>query len=245
MSSEALNSKITLEMVVKNAFSKFKDLLAGTMSTKEKLEAVTEKMREEVQQLRVQARQIGAQMRALADPETAEKEPLEAMRERRAKLVKLAGQNLDNPEMLGQIQVEIKALEGTLAVNEKTYAILQQNYGLSTKTYKEALANLEMLETQAPAVLAAMEAQDNALRMRDSMMTGSDTDVLGIMNQLNTELAQKSAELRTDREIDADLDASKPGSINDALADMDAKSIDAALMAEFRAAAAAENEPAA
>jgi hypothetical protein len=235
--STVLDSKVTAGMFVSNLFSKFQGILAGTMSTEDKLAAITKKKAEEVQQLRVQAREAGALMRALADPDTKELEPLEARKARKAKLIQLGGQNIGNDAKLGQIAQEVKALDAQIASDESTYAMNKETYDLAMQNYQKALADYETLKNNGPAIINSMKAYEQAVKQRDSLKNPSSTDVSGIMDQLTGELQHKQAQLRSDKAIDNDLDASHPSTIDSELAAMDAKSIDADIMAQFQAAA--------
>lgn len=233
---KALDSKITLSMFLKGMQGKFQKLLASTMTPEEKLAAIVVEMERDVQEKRVLARQIGAQMRALKDPDTKGLEPFEAAEARRAKLVKLGGQNLGNAEKLGQIQHEVKALDAMIASHQGTYGTLKESYELAMANYKTAFAALESTRTNGPAILRAIRAHQDALAMRDKAQDQEAVDA-SFMDDLTAELSQTQAELRSDKAIDADLNASVDGSLDAELAKMDAATVDEKLMAEFQAAA--------
>lgn len=234
---KALDQKITVPMFLKGLQGKFQKLLASTMTPEEKLASIVAEMEKDVQEKRVLARQIGAQMRALKDPDTKDFEPLEAAEARRVKLVKLGGQNLENAERLGQIQHEIKALDAMIASQGATYQTLSESYALAMANYKTALAALESTRTNGPAILKALKAHQDALAMRDKAKDQTAVDA-SFMDDLTAELTQTQAELRSDKAIEDDLDASVDGSLDAELAKMDAATVDDDLMAEFQAAAA-------
>jgi hypothetical protein len=236
--SKALDDRVDFGMWVKGMAKTFQGILARTLSDEAKLELIIKAMTDDVQEKRVLARQIGSQMRAMADPDTADLEPLEASQARRAKLVKLGGTNLGNDEMLGQIQQEIKGLDALIASQQGTYDTLAQSYALAMTNYKQALAALESARANGPAMLLAIKAHHEALEQRDKVRSQEEVDA-SFLSDLAGELQGAQAELRSDEAIDADLDATRPGSIDAALAAMDAKTVDESLMAEFEAAAAA------
>lgn len=236
MPSNAMDSRITVTMFLQSMQGRFQKLLAGTLTPQEKLAAIVRELETETQQKRVLAREIGAQMRALADPDTRELEPLEASRLRRTKLVALGGQNLGNAEMLGQIQQEIKSLESVIGSQQATYDTLKESYDLAMANYKTALQALDNARINGPAILNAIKAHEQALQLRDKTKKQGAPDVT-FMSELTAELDQTRAELRSDKEIEDDVDATKAGSLDAALAAMDAGHVDDSLMAEFQAAA--------
>lgn len=233
---KALDSKISLPMFLQGMGKRFQTIMARALSPEEKLAAIIAEMEKDVQEKRVLARQIGAQMRALKDTDTKDLEPLEAVEARRAKLVKLGGQNLDKPEMLGQIQQEIKSLDAMIASQQGTYDALKESYDLASANYKTALAALESTRTSGPAILKAIRAHQDALAMRDKAHDQTAVDA-SFMSDLTDELTATQAELRSDKAIEDDLDATKSGSLDAKLAEMDAGTVDDDLMAEFQAAA--------
>lgn len=236
--SKAMDNRITVGMWVQGMSKRFQGILAGTLSPEEKLALIVKEMEKDVQEKRVLARQIAAQMRAIKDPDTKELEPLEAAEARRTKLVKLGGANLDKPEILGQVQQEIKGLEALITSQSATYQTLSESYDVAMANYKQTLAALDNARNNGPAMLAAIKAHEDALKMRDRARTQEEVDA-SFMSDLAVELQKTQAELRSDEAIDADLDATRPGSIDTALAAMDEQTVDADLMAEFEAAAAA------
>lgn len=233
---KALDSKISLLMFLQGMGKRFQTIMARALTPEEKLAAIIAEMEKDVQEKRVLARQIGAQMRALSDPDTTDLEPLEAAKARRAKLVKLGGQNLENAERLGQIQHEVKALDTMIASQEATYATLKESYDLASANYKTALAALDSTRSNGPAILKAIKAHQDALAMRDKAKNTDAVDA-SFMDDLTAELTNAQGELRSDKAIDDDLDATKSGSLDAELAKMDASNVDDSLMAEFQAAA--------
>lgn len=236
MTSSALDSKISFGMFLDGMKGRFQKFLASNLTPEEKLAAIVKELNADVQEKRVLARQIGAQMRALADPDTAELEPLEAAQARRAKLVKLGGQNLGNAEKLGQIQQEIRGLDALISSQTGTYDTLKESYGVAKANYQTAFAALESVRNNGPAVLKAIRAHQDALKIRDKAAGSKQVDA-SFMTELTAELNSAKAELRSDKSFEQDLDATRPGSLDAELAKLDAATVDDKLMAEFRVAA--------
>lgn len=241
MEISTLDKKVNFSMFFKAMGGRLQNLLASTLSPEEKLAQIQDVLEGQVQQKRKLAREIGAQMRAIADPETKDLEALEAMQARRAKLVKLGGTLVDKPEkaaQLGQISQEVKALDGQIKAQEATYDTLKESYELSKANYQQALSALETVRNNGQAMLKAIEAHKQALKMRDQAQSQDEVDT-SFLSELQGELSQVQAELRTDEEIDEDLDATSSFSVDSALSKMDAASVDNDLMAEFQAAKSA------
>lgn len=240
--SQAMDKKINFSMFFKAMGGRLQGLLASTLTPEEKLAQIVQALEKQVQEKRVLARQIGAQMRAIADPETTQLEPLEAMQARRAKLVALGGGLVNQPDkaaQLGQISQEIKSLDVQIASQTATYETLKESYDLAKANYSEALAALDTIRLNGPAMLKAIEVNKQAVAMRDAAKSGSGDKVdTSFLKDLEGELSQSQAELRSDGDIDKDLDASSSFNVDAALAKMDAASVDSNLMAEFQAAAA-------
>lgn len=235
---KALDSKVDFGMFFKAMGGRLKGLLASTLSPEEKLAQIQQVLEGQVQEKRQLAREIGAQMRAIADPETKDLEPLEALQARRAKLVKLGGTIVDQPDkaaQLGQISQEIKALDAQIKSQEVTYDTLKESYDLAKGNYQQALSALETIRNNGQAMLKAIEAHKQALKMRDKAQSQDEIDT-SFLGELQGELSQVQAELRTDEEIDNDLDATSAFSVDSALSKMDEASVDDDLMAEFKAA---------
>lgn len=238
---KALDEKINTGMFLEGLFKRFRVFLVAQLLTDEqKLAKIIEVMEKDVQKKRVLARQIGAQMRAIADPDTQELEPLEALKARREKLVQLGGKNVNDPAkaaQLGQLQQEIKAIDAQIASQQATYDMQSESNALAKKNYQEALNALETVKRNGPAMIKAIQAHKQALADKDKAADQEKIDT-SFLNDLTDELNASKAELRSDEAIDADLDATNPSSIDAELAKMDAETIDAGLMAEFQAAAA-------
>ena len=184
------------------------------------------------------AREIGAQMRAIADAETEALEPLEALLAQREKLVKLGGTLVGKPSkkaQLGQVTQEVKGLDARIASQQATFETLKESYDLAKANYQEAFAALETVRQNGPAILNAIRAHKEALAARDSARSQEAVDT-SFLNDLQAELSGVQAELRSDSQIDDDLDAANPNSIDAALAKLDEGEVDESLMAEFRAA---------
>ena len=236
-----MDKKINFSMFFKAMGGRLQGLLASALTPEEKLAQIIKELEKQVQEKRVLAREIGAQMRAIADPETKELEPLEAMQARRTKLVALGGQLVNQPDkaaQLGQISQEIKSLDAQIASQTATYQTLTESYNLAKGNYNEALTALETVRRNGPAMLKAIEVNKQAVAMRDAAKSGSGDKVdTSFLNELEGELSQAQAELRSDGDIDNDLDASSGFNVDVALTKMDAASVDSNLMAEFQAAA--------
>jgi len=84
-------------------------------------------------------------------------------------------------------------------------------------------------------MLKAIEAHKQALALRDEAQSQDKIDT-SFLNDLQNELSQVQAEIRTDDEIENDLDATSNFSVDSALSKMDEASVDNDLMAEFKAA---------
>ncbi|MFA6383279.1 MAG: hypothetical protein WCX17_02555 [Parcubacteria group bacterium] len=235
---ESLDKKIDFGMFMKAMMGRFKSILAGVLDPEEKLEQIIQVLEREVQGKRVLAREIGGQMRAIADPDTKELEPLEALKARRAKLVKLGGTMIDDvakATQLGQIQQEIKSIDALVASQQATYDTLAESYTLAKGNYQEAFSALETVRRNGPAMLKAIQAHKDALAQRDKARDEESIDT-SFLADLTAELSKTKAELRSDTEIERDLDASDTHVIDRALAEMDKATVDEGLMAEFRAA---------
>lgn len=237
---KALDQKVNFAMFLKSMGGRLQGLMASTMTPEEKLAGIIKNLEGEVQEKRVLARQIKAQKSAIADSDTKELEPLEACQVRRAKLVKLGGAMVKDPakaSQLGQLQQEIKALDAQIASHQATFDTLEESYNLAKSNYQQALNALETVRNNGSAMIKAIQAQKDALEMRDKAKKQGGTDV-SFMDDLTAELNSSRAELRSDDELDKDLDGTSDFNIDKALAEMDANTVDDGLMAEFQAAAA-------
>ena len=242
MAITAFDNKMNIRMFVETMGDRFKSFLASKMTPEEKLNKIIEAMEKDVQEKRVLARQIGAQMRAIADPDTVTAEPLEAMIAARKKRIVFGAGIMDNPKkkaQFGQVQQEIKSLDARIKSQQGTYDTLVESHALAKASYHEAFNALETIRLNGPAMIKAIQAQKNAVEMRDKAAGQKKIDT-SFLGELEAELNNSRAELREDKAIDDDLDAMNESSIDDALAKMDAESVDDSLMAEFRAAAAAK-----
>lgn len=238
-SIKSLDSKVNFKMFFEAMGGRLKQLLASTMTPEEKLAAIVKQLEVQVQEQRVLARQIGAQMRAIADSQTEALEPLEALKARRAKLVALGGTLVNQPSkkaQLGQVSQEVQALDAQIASQQATYDTLEQSYELAKGNYQKALAALETVRNNGPAMLKAIQAHKQALAMRDKAQSSEEVDT-SFLNELQGELAGVQAELHADQEIDDDLDAGSSFNVDSALAKMDEAAVSDSLMAEFQAAA--------
>ncbi len=237
--SKVLNEKVTIGGFLAAMGDRFQGLLATTMSPQEKLVQIGAGIDEQVQGFRVQVRQIGGAMRAIADPDTEALEPLEALKMRREKLVRLGGRLVKHPEknkvQLGQLQQEIKGLEAQITAQQATYDTLVESYEIAMANYRHALDAQKQVRENAPAMLKAIKAHKDAVAIRERTKSGKSIDV-SFMDELQGELRQVQAENRADADLERDLDATNSFNIDAALAAMDAEESDTELMAEFRAA---------
>lgn len=236
--SQALNSNIGVSSFVKAMLGRAKNVMASTLTDEEKLREIIDGAEKEVQEKRKLAREIGVQMRAIADPATEKLEPLEAIIEKRKKLVQLGSTMVDDPKkksQLGQISQEMNSLANQISAQQKTYDTLEESYKVATATYKEALAALETIRQNAPAMLNAIEANKQALEMRDRARNQNGVDT-SFLTKLEAELSNSQAEMHSDLEIENDLDGTNSFNIDAALEKLDAADTDEALMNEFRAA---------
>lgn len=235
----AIDKKMDLGMFFGAMKDRFKGVLASTMTPEEKLAQIVKRLEIDVQEKHERARKLGGQMRALKDPETKELEPLEKFAVQRAKLVAKGGELVGQPDkaaQLGQLSQEIKGLDALIGSKEMTYETLKQGYDLAKANYLQAFAALEKIRENGSAMLEAIAANKEALAMRDAAQNQETVDT-SFLDDLQAELTGVQAELRTDQAIDDDLDATKSFSIDATLAKMDAESVDAGIMDEFKAAA--------
>jgi len=256
MSAKSLDKRINLTDFLSSMRDRFQQILASTLTDEEKLDRILAAMENDVLKKRILARKIGAQMRALKDPETAQMESLEALETRRETLVRLGGKILSEKEFaekagktheaiklqaqLVQVSDEVKGLdEGLLGSQRATYEMLSESYAIAFENLKQSEAAWKAARDSAPAMLKAIEAHRQALEMRDEARTVSQKKAdTRFLKDLKVELGAARAELRSDKAIEADLDATKEPDVNDLLVqyDMVAK-VDSAIMAEFSAAA--------
>ena len=209
MSTQALDKRITFGMFLKSIGQKLQGIMAKSISAEEKLQLITEEMEKDVASKRATARSIRAKMVALADPDTKELEPLEKLRAKRAKLVTLGAEAVKNNDLVraNKIANEIKALESPLASLEATYSTLVSSYEIALENYKTSQASYEHVKNNGSTLLFAIKAHQEALQLRDNARSdsgkGSDTSFL---NDLERELSKASAELKSDKEIDREVE---------------------------------------
>ncbi|MDO8668860.1 MAG: hypothetical protein Q7K65_01025 [Candidatus Buchananbacteria bacterium] len=234
----ALDKKVNFTMFFKAMGGRLQKLLASGLKPEEKLEQIIHVLTVQVQEKRQLAREIGAQMRAIADPETKELEALEALQARRAKLVKLGGSLIGQPNnasQMGQLSQEINGIDAQIKAEETTLETLKESYELAKANYQQALSALETVKGNGNAMLKAIEAHKQALSLRDKAQNQDEVDT-SFMSELQGELSQVQAELRSDDDLEDDLDATNTFNVDAALARMDSASVDSSLMAEFQAA---------
>lgn len=252
MTSNAMNSRVSLGMIIEGWGNRFKNILAGSLTPEEKLSAIVEEMGRDVAEKRVLARQIRAKMSAIADPDTATLEPLEAAKARRQKLVDLGGkllaqsrdpQNVDRVTALQtqmkQVSIEVQSVTQLIDGQQATYDTLKESYDLAFATYQQALSAFEQARDNGPAILDAIRAHEDALKVRDQARAGAQKRAdASFLTDLQKELSGAQANLRADKELENDLDATNPHSVDAMLAADEATHVEDSLMAEFEAAAA-------
>ncbi len=225
MKVEALDKKMTFSMFVKGIGNKLKSIMAKTISPEEKLKLIENEMSQDVHSKRVTARTIRAKMVALADPDTAQLEPLERLRARREKLVALGAKVLKEQEEavaasnqgvvkektaeLKKITKEVKSLDPSLASLETTYETLKESYEVALENYKVALAAYDHVKNNGSTLLFAIKAHQEALQVKDNAKTGTTVDA-SFLDELEGELTKAQQELRSDNQLDKELDTDEP-----------------------------------
>ncbi len=234
-----LDERLTFEMILEGLNDKVLKFLGLSLSDKEKLDAIIKAMQRDVLDRRVFARKILHHMKAIQDPDTPELEPLEAAQQRRERLVKMGSENLGDSARVAQITQEIKAVDAVIASNQATFDTLGESYQLALSNYRIALAALEHTQENGAAMLLAIKAHREALALRDqSRQSGSAPDTT-FMDGLAQELKEASRALRSDDQLEADLDPENTFSISAELDQLEAQEADAKILAEIQAAAAA------
>lgn len=229
---DALNKKVSAKMFIETMAGRFKNILVGIMSDEEKMEKMIEAMAISVQEKRIFVRKINVQR-------NTNNETLANLKKQREKLIDLGGKNIDDSTRLGQIQQEIKMIDAETASQAETCKNISESYDIAYNNYREALKALETTKRNGMAMLNAIKAHKDALAMKDATRDQKEIDT-SFLNDLANELNSAKAELRSDEELDADLDSGTAFSIDAELAKMDAAEVDDALMAEFKAAAASK-----
>ncbi len=224
MSVEALDKRMTFGMFVKGIGKRIQSVLSRAVPAEEKLDLILGEMEKDVQEKRVTARSIRARMVAISDPETKELEPLERLRARRKKIVELGAKVLAEKEQmekdgdlagakkkaawLGQLTQEAKALGVSVSSMESTHETLQEAYNIALENYKVALGSYEHVKNNGKAMLEAIKAHQDALSIRDRAKP--EAVDASFLDDLTEELEKAQGELRSDKQIDKELDATNP-----------------------------------
>ena len=249
MGITALDARVNFKMFLQGIGQRIQGILAKSLSPEQKLSLILEEMCNDTQQKRLTARSIRTRMVSLSDPETKELEPLEQLKAKREKFVKLGSQVLKEKEVfeangkaeeaklkeaqLGQISQEIKTLDMPLRSMESTYETLKESYEVALQNYKTALAAYEHTKENGPTILLAIKAHQEALQTRDATRKPQKQIDASFLNDLAGELESAKGALRSDKEIDREMDATNP-SVNKLMVEQDRNSIDENILAEFR-----------
>ena len=266
--SDALARKMTLQDMVKATLDELNFKAAKlTMSDDQMMATMQGKDNTRVTTTRVRLRTVGAKMRALADAETNDIEPLEALQARYDKMKKLAAKWVNERDQLeedakkldgvddaqakalrdqakalqtriAQGAIEMQALkEGELGVLENTFDTYKGAYEVEKANLVTAEAARQISMNQAPAMLAALKANQESQVIADATRPdGSDKVQQRWFTDLKSEAKAAAATRRADKEIDRDMKASAPVSVFDK-AESDVESAPADIMAEIEAAA--------
>ena len=223
MSVQALDKRMTFGMFVKGIGKKLQSIMARSISPEEKMDLILSEMEKDTQEKRVTARGIRAQMVAIADEESEDLEPLERMKSRRGKMGEFGAKILGEKEaaekagdealarkknaQLAQVAQEIKALGATLSSMESSYVTLKEAYEVAMENYRVALASYEHIRQNGRTMLMAIKAHQDALKVRDKTKTQPARADASFLDDLTRELSKAKGELRSDRQIDMEMDA--------------------------------------
>lgn len=143
---------------------------------------------------------------------------------------------------INQASQEIAALDqGELRIAEETFATYEESYTVAKHNLVQAEEILDQAENRAPGLMKAVKAFKDAVELRDAARgqsaEGGDA-VNSFMNDLTKEMEQARGEYRADKDLDADLDASRPVTFEDRMAKFDAEAGNASVLDEIRNAAA-------
>ena len=202
MDTRVLDKKVTLGMFVKGIGNRLKSIMAKSLTPEEKLALIQAEMERDLNEKRVTARSLRAKMIALKDTDSSELEPIEKLEARRIKLVQRGKEatRLNNQGDIVRIAKEIKALDSSLSSLETTYETLKDGYEIALENYKTALNAFEHVKNNGSAILFAIKAHQEALRMRSSVKSDSRVDT-SFLDELQSELEKSQKELKSDREI--------------------------------------------
>lgn len=249
MGVEAIDRRLSFKMFVKGLGQKLQGVLAKSLPPEEKLKVILEEMEKDVSSKRVTAREIRARMVALSDPTTETLEPMERLRIRKEKLVSIGAKVLKEKELaeasgesdkvvelstqLGQLTQEVRAVKVSLSSIESTYQTLKEAYEVALENYKVGLAAYEHAKDNGPSLLMAIKAHQDALQVRDQARRPPKAVDASFLNDLSTELGKAQQELRSDQQLDQELDATNSTAYS-AFSEADGQSVDEEIMKEFR-----------
>ena len=108
---------------------------------------------------------------------------------------------------------------------------------MALENYKVGLAALERTKAQGPTLLLAIKAHQDALKVRDASRKPAGVADASFLDELTKELDQSQGELRSDRQLDKDLDATAPSGTMAEFAAADRQAVDEGILQEFRNAA--------
>lgn len=246
MSVATLDRRLSFKMFVKGLGQKLQDILGKSIAPEQKLDLILEEMAVDVQAKRKTAREIRARMVALSDPENDTLEPMERLQARRKKLVEVGKQVLAQRDavtdlsekakldaQLGQLTQEVKSVSTSLSSLEATHQTLKDSYEVALGNYKVGLAAYERTKENGPTLLLALKAHQDALATRDQSRKPSSAVDASFLNDLEQELGQAESQLKSDYELDKELDATRPD-VHPLMAAADRAEVDDKILAEFR-----------
>ena len=246
MGVATLDRRLSFKMFVKGLGQKLQDILGKSIAPEQKLELILEEMATDVQVKRKTAREIRARMVALSDPENETLEPMERLHARRKKLVEVGKQVLGQRDtttdpsvkakldaQLGQLTQEVKSVSTSLSSLEATYATLKQSYEVALENYKVGLGAYERTKENGPTLLLALKAHQDALATRDQSRKPSSVIDASFLNDLEQELGQAESQLKSDYDLDKELDATRPD-VHPLMAEADRQAADEKILEEFK-----------
>ena len=246
MSMTVLDRRLSFKMFVKGIGQRLQDILGKSMPPDQKLMLILDEMAKDVQGKRKTAREIRARMVALSDVDTEQLEPMERLQVRRKKLIEVGKVVLQQKEastepsqtttleaQLGQLTQEVKSVSTQLSSLEATYATLKESYEVALSSYKVALAAYERAKENGPTLLLALKAHQDALQMRDQARKPTASINASFLTELEGELEQAEHQLKSDQELDKELDATN-SSVHPLMAQADRQEVDTAILQEFR-----------
>lgn len=140
--SDALAQHMTAADILDGAMNSLRKKIAKALMTDEQMIAALQADTEtEARRIRQETRATGAQMRALADPDTKQLEPLEALRARKARMLSMAAGWEKERQAL-----ESKAAEAEAAGNTDEAAKLHQQAGALKQQIAQGALEIQALQ---------------------------------------------------------------------------------------------------